>query len=129
MSLDQASDSELERVRGLVADALEAAGIRWQFTEKPQDHAVAQVTIDFGRDSGRGVFVTWEQSLAEHETLMRLVREGDHMNPLVLAADDAAQAANERLQAALSAAGIESEDAENDFDPYLLRILSAPGTS
>lgn len=129
MSLDQASDDELERVRGLVAEALEAAGIRWQFNEKPQSYAVAQVTIDYGRDSGRGVFVTWEQSLAEHESLMQFVREGDHMNPRVLAADDEAQAANARLQAALRAAGIESEDAENDFDPYLLRIVSAPAAS
>lgn len=129
MSLDQASDEELERVRDLVADALEAAGVRWQFSEKMQPYAVAQVTVDRGSDSGRGVFVTWEQSLADHEALMRLVRSGDHMNPLVLAADDNAQAANERLQAALSAAGIETADAENDFDPYLLRIVSAPGTS
>ncbi|MEU5155320.1 hypothetical protein [Glycomyces sp. NPDC021274] len=129
MSLDQASDDELERVRGLVADALESAGIRWQLHEKPQSYAVAQVTIDYGRDSGRGVFVSWEQSLAEHESLMRLVREGDHMNPRILAADDEAQAVNARLQAALRAAGIESEDAENDFAPYLLRIVSAPGTA
>lgn len=123
MSLDQAPDGELERVRGLVADALEAAGIRWQLSEKPQQYAVAQVTIDCG------VFVSWEPSLAEHESLMRIVREGDHMNPRLLAADDEAQAVNERLQAALSAAGIESEDAENDFDPYLLRVTTAPGVA
>jgi hypothetical protein len=129
VSLDQASDGELERVRGLVADALEAAGIRWQLDEKPQSYAAAQVVIDFGRDSGRGVFVSWEPGLAEHETLMRLVREGDHMNPLVLAADDKAQAANERIQAALREAGIETEDAENDFDPYLLRVVNAPGVA
>ncbi|HEX2144431.1 MAG TPA: hypothetical protein VHG10_07985 [Glycomyces sp.] len=128
MSLDQASAEELERVRDLVGAALEAAGTPWQLGEKLQNHAVAQITVDYGHDSGRGVFVTWELGLADHEELLRISRESAGGDPRILASDDEQMAANERLREVLRRADIEAVDAENDFDPYLLRIVSAPGT-
>lgn len=121
MNLDDANDEALDRVRDLVADALEAAGIQWRFSERLLEFAAAQITVDHGDDADRGVFVTWDRGLPAHEALYR-----PGAAPSALTLDAEMTAATGRLRSALRNAAIEAIDAKNPFDPYLLKVITAP---
>ncbi|WP_030144239.1 hypothetical protein [Glycomyces sp. NRRL B-16210] len=126
MSLEDATTAELERVARLVAEALERAGIPWSPTEQPLDHDVAQVIVDDSDDDDRGVFVSWTLSVQENSAMHALVVEGDHANPAILQAGRRFEEALDRIQRVLRGAGIASVNPEDDFDPYMLKIVSAP---
>lgn len=127
MSLEQASQQELERVAALVSDALSTAAVPWSYAGKPGDRAMAQITVD-DHDDGRGVYITWELSESEHVALMAVIDAGDFADPAVLDSGRQRQDGLNRVAAVLRAAGIETVDPEDDFSPYTLEVVSAPGT-
>lgn len=126
MSLEQASSQELARVADLVTDALAAAAVPWSYAGKPQERESAQITVD-DHDDGRGVYITWELSESEHTALMAVIEAGDFGDPVVLRSGQKRQDGLNRIAEVLRRAGIETVDPEDDFNPYTLEVVSAPG--
>jgi hypothetical protein len=86
----------------------------------------AEVEVDAGADAAGGVFVGWAASPRLRECALRALRLRLTDDPVLRHSDQVGSAMMQAMAVVLASAGFTVEDADHEYRPRELRVVSGP---
>ncbi|MFF9922584.1 hypothetical protein ACIQJ8_33040 [Streptomyces globisporus] len=106
-----------------VAEALASAGfVVQQNVDQETELQGAMVSADPASDSRGGVFVQWNASSSLNESAAKNALEGGPDSPIFRHFSFVVEQMHATLIAILGSAGFDAVDADDDMNPYLIRV-------
>ncbi|WP_097976211.1 hypothetical protein [Streptomyces sp. gb14] len=106
-----------------VAEALASAGfVVQQNMDQETELQGAMVLVDPANDSRGGVFVQWNASSSLNENAAKNALEGGIDSPIFRHFSFVVEQMHATLIAILGSAGFDAVDADDDMNPYLIRV-------
>ncbi|MFJ3575958.1 hypothetical protein [Streptomyces rubiginosohelvolus] len=106
-----------------VAEALASAGfVVQQNLDQETELQGAMVLVDPANDSRGGVFVQWNASSSLNENAAKNALKGGIDSPIFRHFSFVVKQMHATLSAILGSAGFDAVDADEDMNPYLIRV-------
>ncbi|THV41300.1 hypothetical protein [Glycomyces buryatensis] len=83
-----------------------------------------EVRIDSQDDAGRGVYLEWNLGAEIHNARVEAMLAQRFDDPIIWDSGAEQAAKTDEVAAILERAGVRTEDPENDFAPFALRVVS-----
>ncbi|MFC8694992.1 hypothetical protein [Streptomyces parvus] len=123
MRASEAEIAERNERAAKVAETLTSAGfVVQQNVDQETELQGAMVSVDPADDSSGGVFVQWNASSSLNESAAKNALEGGNDSPIFRHFGFVVERMNATLIAILGSAGFDAVDADDDMNPYLIRV-------
>ncbi|WP_229826020.1 hypothetical protein [Streptomyces sindenensis] len=123
MRASEAEIAERNERAAKVAEALASAGFVVQRNvDQETELQGAMVSVDPASDSRGGVFVQWNASSSLNESAAKNALEGGIDSPIFRHFSFVVERMRATLIAILGSAGFDAVDADDDMNPYLIRV-------
>lgn len=123
MRESEANIAERSERAAKVVEALASAGfVVQQNVDQETELLGAMVSVDPANDSRGGVFVQWNASSSLNESAAKNALEGGIDSPVFRHFSFVVEQMHATLIAILGSAGFDAVDADDDMNPYLIRV-------
>ncbi|WP_155830296.1 hypothetical protein [Glycomyces tenuis] len=124
MPADDHVNDDLRAMAATVIDRLRQSGIHAFLETEDEDEPGVKVQIDAMDNADRGVYLEWSPGAQIKSQVVAAMIAKRYTDPVVHRSAQEKKTKIAEAASALLSAGVRTEDAQNDYAPYSLKVVS-----